>query len=136
MKGWNKIVVVFAIFFAVFLCKNLLAGQGGAEECDIPKLSTVGCVEERNPTNYPEQGEVSKPTKEEVIQKTQTLRMPFIVNNGQVDERVSFYARTFGGTVFVTREGGIVYSLPSGRDLPAGASLESGKGLKHGGRDA
>ena len=29
MKGWSKIVVVFAAFFAVFLCKNLLAGQVG-----------------------------------------------------------------------------------------------------------
>ncbi len=135
-NGWNKIVVVFAIFFAVFSCKNLLAGQGGAEKCGLPKSSTVGWVEEQNPTNHPEQGDASKPTKEEVIQKTQTLQMPFIVNNGQVDERVSFYAKTFGGTVFVTKDGEIVYSLPSGRDVPAGASQESGRGLKHGCREA
>lgn len=41
------------------------------------------------------------------------LRMPFIVNQGQVDERVLFYADTFGGTVFVTKEGAVVYSFPA-----------------------
>jgi len=38
--------------------------------------------------------------------------MPFIANNGQTNERVKFYANTFGGTVFVTKDGEIVYSLP------------------------
>ena len=66
------------------------------------------------------------PTKEELVQKTRTLQMPFIANNGQVDEQVAFYAKTFGGTVFVTKDGEIVYSLPegSGRDVPAGASQQ------------
>ena len=41
--------------------------------------------------------------------------MPFIANNGQVNELVRFYAKTFGGTVFVTKEGEIVYSLPPNR---------------------
>ena len=62
------------------------------------------------------------PTREELITKTKTLHMPFIANNGQVDEQVRFYAKTFGGTVFVTKDGEIVYSLPEGRDVPAGAS--------------
>jgi hypothetical protein len=38
--------------------------------------------------------------------------IPFIVNRGQVDERVAFYAHTFAGTVFATRGGELVYSLP------------------------
>ena len=38
--------------------------------------------------------------------------MPFIANNGQVDEQVEFYAKTFGGTVFVTKDSEIVYVLP------------------------
>jgi len=33
---------------------------------------------------------------------------------GQANERVAFYARTFGGTVFVTKSGEIVYSLTVG----------------------
>src|SRR3990172_2817213 len=52
------------------------------------------------------------PAKEDLISKTPTLRMPFIANNGQVDEQVKFYAKTFGGTMFVTKEGEIVYALP------------------------
>src|SRR3989304_9404909 len=78
----------------------------------------------------------SKLDKAEFAQKTQKLQMPFIANNGQVDEQVRFYANTFGGTVFVTKDGDIVYSLPFGRDDPAGASQKSGRGLKHGGGGA
>ncbi|KKS28067.1 MAG: cell surface glycoprotein (S-layer protein) [Parcubacteria group bacterium GW2011_GWC2_42_11] len=55
---------------------------------------------------------VTKPTNQEFKQKTARIHMPFIANNGQVDEQVKFYAKTFGGTVFVTKEGEIVYSLP------------------------
>ncbi|MBI5308027.1 MAG: hypothetical protein HZB37_06790, partial [Planctomycetes bacterium] len=97
LKGWNRIAVVVTALFAAFLCKDILAGPEGAE-----KLS-----------------------KEEFIQKTQTLRMPFIANNGQMDEQVRFYAKTFGGTVFVTKEGAIVYSLPDGR----GAEVQGGRGV-------
>jgi hypothetical protein len=61
------------------------------------------------------QDTAGKPTKEELVKKTRTLQMPFIANNGQVDGQVAFYAKTFGGTVFVTKEGVIVYSLPEGR---------------------
>jgi len=75
--------------------------------------------------------------KEELITKTKTLQMPFIANNGQVDEQVAFYAKTFGGTVFVTKEGEIVYSLPegSGRDVPDGASQQdAGERRSRGGK--
>ena len=48
-------------------------------------------------------------------QKTQKLQMPFIANKGRVDEQVRFYAKTFGGTVFVTKDGEIVYALPNNR---------------------
>ena len=51
----------------------------------------------------------------EFTQKIQKLQMPFIANNGQLDETVKFYANTFAGSVFVTKNGEIVYSL-SGRD--------------------
>ena len=51
-------------------------------------------------------------SKAEIMQRTKKLQMPFIANEGQLDERVAFYARTFGGTVVVTKDGDIVYSLP------------------------
>ncbi len=64
---------------------------------------------------FAEQGNASNPSKKELIQEIQKLQAPFIANSGQVDERVRFYAKTFGGTVFITKEGEIVYSLPEGR---------------------
>jgi len=45
--------------------------------------------------------------------KISSITVPFIKNEGQIDKRVKFYAKTFGGgTVFVTRQGAIVYDLP------------------------
>src|SRR6185369_10051723 len=41
------------------------------------------------------------------------LRPPFIANWGQVDAQVAYYAPGHDGTVFVTRRGQLVYSLPS-----------------------
>ena len=41
------------------------------------------------------------------------MRIPFIENKGQVENReVNFYANTFGGTIFVEKDGTLVYSLP------------------------
>ncbi len=51
-------------------------------------------------------------SKLEIIQKVQKLHVPFVANEGQVDERFVFYAETFGGTVFVTKDCEIGYSLP------------------------
>ncbi len=40
-------------------------------------------------------------------------RIPFVQNSGQVsDSSVVFYARTFGGTIYITDEGRIVYAFP------------------------
>lgn len=47
-----------------------------------------------------------------VAQRIQKIQIPFIANAGQTDERIKFYANTFGGTVFVTKDGEIVYVLP------------------------
>ncbi|HLE87535.1 MAG TPA: hypothetical protein VI727_07700 [Candidatus Brocadiaceae bacterium] len=58
--------------------------------------------------------------KSELLQKTKKLQMPFIANNGQMDEKVKFYANTFGGTVFITKDGEIVYALPKSGDVEDG----------------
>lgn len=42
----------------------------------------------------------------------QGFGVPFVLNQGQKDPRVLYYAATFGGTVFVTTKREIVYSLP------------------------
>src|SRR5574342_1106850 len=51
------------------------------------------------------------PSLGEVIQKVQKIQMPFTINAGQINNRVKFYAHTFGGSVFVMKDGEIVYSL-------------------------
>lgn len=51
------------------------------------------------------------PSKEEIIQKVRMIQIPFIENTGQTDERVKYYATIAGGTVFVTDDGEIIYSL-------------------------
>ncbi|MEO8191523.1 MAG: hypothetical protein ABI682_14370, partial [Acidobacteriota bacterium] len=48
------------------------------------------------------------------------MRIPFVANSGQTDSSVAFYAPTFAGTVFVTRDGRIVYSLAGERALASG----------------
>ncbi|MDN3511894.1 MAG: SBBP repeat-containing protein, partial [Candidatus Jettenia sp.] len=58
------------------------------------------------------EGNARRLTQEEFAQKAKRLQLPFIANEGQADKRVGFYANTFSGTVFVTKEGEIIYSLP------------------------
>ena len=125
LKGWNKIAVVSAGLLAAFLCKGLLAGSVG-QPSPVDNMKFPYSQEARNVVMT--SGDAC-PTKEEVMQKTQTLQVPFIANNGQVDEKVSFYARTFGGTVFVTKDAEIVYSLPNGK-AGKGAGEQRGGGAE------
>src|SRR3989339_465945 len=68
---------------------------------------------------------MDKPSKEDVAHKMRTIQIPFVANNGQVDAQVKYYANTFGGTVFVTKDGEIVYSLPKSENS-GDRSQESG----------
>ena len=51
-------------------------------------------------------------TTETVIEKTASLSMPFIKNEGQTDPQVKFYANTFAGTVYLT-ENDLTYVIPT-----------------------
>jgi hypothetical protein len=53
-------------------------------------------------------------TEEKVKGAMAKLQVPFIENRGRHPEDVRFYSKTFGGTLFVTKDGNLVYSLPSG----------------------
>src|SRR2546422_5062121 len=55
------------------------------------------------------------PPPARVAERLRGLAAPFIENAGQTDPRVAYYAPTFSGTVFVTRQGEIVYALPGPR---------------------
>ncbi len=52
--------------------------------------------------------------KEQIIEQMHGVRVPFVENKGQIEnDGVKFYARTFGGTVFVDENGFLSYSLPA-----------------------
>src|SRR5262245_33932211 len=53
------------------------------------------------------------PTPAEVARQVDRLAVPFVANAGQSDPRVAYSASTFSGTVFVTKEGELVYALPA-----------------------
>jgi hypothetical protein len=57
-------------------------------------------------------GSVSKENKKDILNKIHSLQIPFVENKGQIkDKSVKYYAKTLGGTVYVTKNGQIVYSL-------------------------
>ena len=60
-------------------------------------------------------GEKPEAKEASAIKQLSGVRIPFIANSGQTDSAVAYYASTFVGTVFVTRDGQIVYSLPRGK---------------------
>ncbi|MCR4293248.1 MAG: hypothetical protein NUV76_10280 [Candidatus Kuenenia sp.] len=62
------------------------------------------------------QTETTAPSKADFLKKSRKMHVPFIVNQGQIDGRVRYYASTFGGTVFVIHTGNIVYLLPGVKD--------------------
>lgn len=47
-----------------------------------------------------------------IAQRVAALSVAFVPNAGQWDEQAAFAAHTFGGTLFVTKDGRLVYRLP------------------------
>ena len=65
-----------------------------------------------NPQQTNSQAPATRARKSNLKSQVAKTHIPFIANQGQVDERVRYYAQTFGGTVFVTDKGEIVYLMP------------------------
>ncbi len=76
-----------------------------------------------------------------IPKKLARIEIPFVKNMGQQNKAVKFYAKTFGGTLFITKNGNLVYSLPKFRDkkieggvalreIFKGAKIEQIKGLE------
>jgi hypothetical protein len=57
-------------------------------------------------------------SKKPLDYKLARVRVPFIFNEGQVDNQICFYARTFSGKVFITKKGEIIYTLSNKRNEP------------------
>ncbi len=58
----------------------------------------------------------------DILNKAGKLQVPFIENKGQIEsETVRYYAKTSGGTVFITEDSQIVYFMPQ---------IEKGKEIK------
>src|SRR5215475_15095848 len=68
------------------------------------------------------------PTPAEVARQLDRLAVPFVANAGQSDPRVAYYASTFSGTVFVTKEGELVYALPAPEHRDAAGLREPASG--------
>ncbi len=69
----------------------------------------------------------------EILEQAVKLQVPFVANEGQVEnEAVRFYARTFGGTVFVEDGGVLTYSLPAAENGTAGVAIREFLSVKGG----
>src|SRR5262245_12625084 len=66
------------------------------------------------------------PSPATVADRLGSLAVPFVANAGQSDPRVAYSASTFSGTVFVTREGELVYALPGQRAVADRSEPASG----------
>ncbi|OQY98407.1 MAG: hypothetical protein B6D35_12205 [Candidatus Brocadia sp. UTAMX2] len=126
MRRLNTIIAIPAVLLLVlFSGRNLLAGRDGLNEAllTLLHLPSEACGEQsrtnRNPKSLDSNPHSAirnqKFEKTDVLQTVYKLQMPFIANEGQANEEVRFYANTFGGTVFVTKDGELVYAL-AGKD--------------------
>ena len=77
-------------------------------------------------------------TKQELFKVIKNINIPFVKNEGQIDPRVQFFADIFGGTVFITKEGELVYAFSkynnkkgiTFKEILEGASIKKIEGHK------
>ena len=68
---------------------------------------------------------LDEPANKRLLEKAFKIQIPFIENQGQIaDQHVRFYSKIFGGTVYVTAKGEMIYSLaktqPNSSPTPGG----------------
>src|SRR3990170_8010399 len=118
------------LFLIVFFTSSLIANQENPDKPSIKRSNPQSEISNppsvnSNPSNLQStiqnlsSTSIGEPKfeKADVLQKTKKLQIPFIANEGQTDKKVAFYANTFGGSVFVTKDGEIVYALPKSGDV-------------------
>jgi len=88
--------LLMLVFLAVVVCV-MSAGVGAAAVITVDDSG----------------GAVDASCEREILNKVSSLQIPFIENKGQIkDGNVKYYAKTLGGTLFITKDGEMVYSLP------------------------
>src|SRR3990167_3578682 len=111
----KKSFLMPCILFAIFFTVNINAGQERDNAISEVRNGETVSVASVGVGDSEQRHGVNNPIKPEIAHKMKKLHVPFIANDGQADEKVKFYANTFAGSVFVTKDGEIVYALP-GRD--------------------
>jgi hypothetical protein len=89
--------------------------QSGTSTADAAAILSSN---ERLPVQTVSSG-IREAGEERIRDRLSSVRIPFVANSGQTDSAVAYYAPTFAGTVFVTRDGQIVYSLPGEKASPS-----------------
>ncbi len=91
-------------------------------------FATLSLAQLGNASSSSAHARSAAPSLASAQQKRASMSIPFVPNGGQWDSRAAFAAQTFAGTLFVTTEGQLVYSLP-GRVVGADfAALPRGGG--------
>ena len=78
----------------------------------LPKLITAVCITAFTFCSTSFAKTSNKETKTLHENHLYNLTIPFIQNHGQQHDDVAYYAKTFAGTVFVNKQGELIYSLP------------------------
>ncbi|NIP62027.1 MAG: hypothetical protein GWN01_11775, partial [Nitrosopumilaceae archaeon] len=109
----TTLVAVLVLF--VFIISFSLSQANAEQEIDSKNLSGLESTHspqlESEKKALPEFKSEDKNQRPLSHTKFSSLQVPFIKNEGQVDDIV-YYANTFAGTVFVTK-GGLTYSIPT-----------------------
>lgn len=93
------ISLLTVIFYSLNICLSGFTATAQALRINPPQET-----ETKTKLNF-SSSSPSEADKNKVFEKVSKLSLPFLSNQGQYDERVSFITNTFAGTLFVTREG-------------------------------
>ena len=113
MRKTAFLVLIFGMFLTEFIfisVENVHCWQGNNDI--VGNKDGFPYTTSQNPTEQ----------NIDILNKTGKLQVPFIENKGQIEnETVRYYAKTLGGTVFITEDSQIVYFMPD---------IEKGKEIK------
>ena len=92
----------------LLLCFVFFIGLSGSVSAAIPSGDACEVVVDSDGDEIPDDAK-----KAEILKHAYRIQVPFIENRGQVESKdVRFYANTFGGTIFVEKDGVLTYNLP------------------------